>query len=165
MRPYGELWIQNGHVRHLGAQRELLGGLGEAEQPEDPDTDPRDPGGHRVEPRQVSPVHREAREEDDRYDGGHEHRGGHDGVRGHHGSDFTVPHDEENASGLQMRKKTSNFETFLVSIWARICPVDEIHPWLSSVGFRKHGVKAISAQFQNKALEFEAPLILVVTGN
>lgn len=103
-------------------------GRREAEQPEERDADRRDRGGHRVEPRQVSPEHREAREEEPRPHGGHEHRGGHDGVGGHHGSDFTVPHDEEDASGLPVTQKTSNFETFLVSVWVGICPGDEIHP-------------------------------------
>lgn len=84
----------------------LLRWLCDAQQPEDRHGDRRDGPGHRVEPEQVSAVDREARHQKHRYDGRHEHRGGDDGVSGHHGSDFTVPHGEEKLS-LQPRAKKS----------------------------------------------------------
>lgn len=113
-------------LQHLVAQRVLLGWMRDAQQPEDRDTDRRDRGGHRVEPEQVSAVDREARYHDHGCDGRHEHRGGDDGVSGHHGSDFTVPHDDENPSLQPMAKKTPGFETdsLLMLIWRRLSPAD-----------------------------------------
>lgn len=70
----------------------LLGGRCDAEQPEDRDTDRSDRSRHRVDPKQVGAVHREALNEHRGQDGRHEHRGGDNGVSGRHSSDFMVPH-------------------------------------------------------------------------
>ena len=77
---------------HLVSQRVPLGGRGDTEQPEDGDIDRGHRSGHRVDPEQVGPVHREAPHQHRGQHGGHEHRGGDDGVSGRHGSDFMVPH-------------------------------------------------------------------------
>lgn len=84
----------------------LLGGRRDAEQPEGGDADRGDRTGHRVEPRQVCAVHREAAHERRRDDGRHEHRGGDDGVSGRHGSDFMVPHGGKRRGSGQKETKT-----------------------------------------------------------
>lgn len=52
---------ENHQIQYLISQRVFLGGVRDAKQPEDRDTDHRDRSRHRVEPQQVSAVNREAR--------------------------------------------------------------------------------------------------------
>lgn len=78
---------------HLVPHCVLLSGRCDPQEPEDGGADPSDRCRHGVNPQQVSPVDREARDETCRQHRGHEHRGCDDGVSGPHGPDLMVPHD------------------------------------------------------------------------